>query len=112
MRLDFNLKLVMPFLSSFGDYSSEPKKAPKDPEKDLYKNRIYYATGHCLRQWGISFKERNLLLFAIISLEIRVLDDKYDTLLDYILLLLKGESFNIQQPSHIIKLREIAPSAT
>ena len=21
-------------------------EAPKDPEQDLYKNRVYYATGH------------------------------------------------------------------
>jgi hypothetical protein len=55
----------MLFLSSFDDYSWEPKEAPKDPEQDLYENRLRYATGHCPWQSGISFKKRNLLLFII-----------------------------------------------
>jgi hypothetical protein len=41
------------YLSSFGNYSLEPKEAPKDPKQDLYENRLRYT------------KERNLLLFAV-----------------------------------------------
>jgi hypothetical protein len=52
--------------SSFDDYSWEPKEAPKDPEQDPpMKIDLCYAMGHCLQQLGISFKERNFLLFAI-----------------------------------------------
>jgi hypothetical protein len=55
----------MYFLSSFDDYCEEPKEALKDPEQGLRGNRLHYAIGHCLQQSGISFRERNLLLFEI-----------------------------------------------
>jgi hypothetical protein len=34
----------MSFSSSFDDYSWEPKEALKDPEQDLYENRLRYTT--------------------------------------------------------------------
>jgi len=56
----------MSFLTSFKDYSREPKEAPKNLEQDPpMKIDLHYATDYCQRQLGISSKERNLLLFAI-----------------------------------------------
>jgi hypothetical protein len=66
MRLDVGSGRIILFLSSFGDYSWEPKEAPKDPEQDPpMKIDPRYATDHCPRQLEISFEEKNLLLFAI-----------------------------------------------
>jgi hypothetical protein len=36
---------IMLFLSSFDDYSWEPKEAAEDPEQDLHENRLRYTTG-------------------------------------------------------------------
>jgi hypothetical protein len=33
----------MLFLSSFVDYSWEPKEAPKDPEQNLHENRLRHG---------------------------------------------------------------------
>ena len=68
----------MLFLLSFDDYSWEPKEAPKDPEQDLYENRLRYAMGYYLRQTGILFKDLPLFSINLVSTIIYNLNSPYD----------------------------------
>jgi hypothetical protein len=49
IRLDVGLGHIMSLLSSFDDYSWEPKEAPKDPEPNLYENRSTLSHGVTLK---------------------------------------------------------------
>ena len=49
----------MLFLSSFVDYSWEPKEAPKDPEQNLHENRLRYAIELKERKYYYIYKDHS-----------------------------------------------------